>query len=134
MHDGRTRKVELAELPPQSEFLEANVASLTVLAGPNAGEEFELRSVRQIAGRSEDVDIRIEFDSISAEHAAFELGEKGFGVRDLASTNGVWVNGQEVLSQWLEHGDHVQLGNCELQYVIEPRTRTPKAWGLDEDG
>ena len=134
MHDGRTRKVDSVEPPPQSDFLEANVASLTILAGPSAGMEFELCSMRQIAGRADTTEIRLDFDSISAEHAAFELGEKGFGVRDLASTNGVRVNGQEVLSHWLEHGDRVELGSCALQYVVEPRTRTPKTWDLDDDG
>ena len=80
MHDGRTRKVDSVEPPPQSDFLEANVASLTILAGPSAGMEFELCSMRQIAGRADTTEIRLDFDSISAEHAAFELGEKGFGV------------------------------------------------------
>ena len=133
MHDGRTRKVDLEMPAKQNAFLEANLASLTILAGPAAGQEFALESARQIVGRGADADIRLDLDSVSAEHAAFELGEKGFGVRDLASTNGVRVNGQEVLSHWLEHGDRVQLGECELQYVVEPRTRAPRTWDLEAD-
>ena len=66
-----------------------------------------------------------------AEHAAFEVCETGFGVRDLASTNGVRVNGKEVLSAVLEHGDRVRLGDCELQYVVETRERPVKAWSVD---
>lgn len=132
MHDGLTRKVESALPTPQHAFLEQNVATLTILAGPAAGAEFPLDAQRQVAGRSDAAQIRLEFASISAEHAAFELGEKGFGVRDLASTNGVRVNGQEVLSQWLEHGDRIQLGDLELQYVVEPRDRSPRTWELDE--
>jgi pSer/pThr/pTyr-binding forkhead associated (FHA) protein len=134
MHDGRTRKVEAETTLGTIEFLETHVASLTVLSGPAAGLEFPLDSPRVIAGRSDRARIRLAFDSISSEHAAFELGEKGFGVRDLASTNGVLVNGKEVLSQPLEHGDRVLLGDCELQYVVEARDRTPMAWGLDETG
>lgn len=133
MHDGMTRKVD-SEMPcPQHDFLTTNAVSLTLLNGPAAGAEFALDAARQVAGRGASAGIRLEFDSISSEHAAFELGEKGFGVRDLASTNGVRVNGQEVLSHWLEHGDRVRLGECELQYVVEPRTPTTKTWELDAD-
>ncbi len=134
MHDGMTRKVEPETTLGSPEFLETHVASLTVLSGPAAGLEFALDSPRVIAGRSDRARIRLAFDGVSSEHAAFELGEKGFGVRDLASTNGVLVNGKEVLSQPLEHGDRVLLGDCELQYVVEARDRTPTAWGLDETG
>lgn len=134
MHDGLTRKVEPEEILTTSEFLERHVASLTVLSGPAAGLEFPLDSPRVIAGRSDRARIRLAFDSISSEHAAFELGEKGFGVRDLASTNGVQVNGREVLSEPLEHGDRILLGDCELQYVVEAREPTPKAFRLEDAG
>ena len=134
MHDGQTRKVDAETAFGGTDFLESHVASLTVLKGPAAGLEFKLDSPRVIAGRSERARIRLEFDSISSEHAAFELGEKGFGVRDLASTKGVQVNGAEVASQALEHGDRVRLGNCELQYIVEARDRTPMAWGVEENG
>jgi len=105
-----------------------------MLNGPAAGMEYELDASRMIAGRSESAGIRLDFESISAEHAAFEVGVDGFGVRDLASTNGVQVNGKEVLSHPLEHGDRVQLGDCELQYVAMPRERPTRPILLDEDG
>ena len=87
-----------------------------------------------IAGRAEGAAIRLDFESISAEHAAFEIGTEGFGVRDLASTNGVLVNGKEILSHPLEHGDRVKLGDCELQYVALPRDRDTKAILIDDLG
>ena len=132
MHDGHTRKVEAEESMERMSFLESHVASLTILSGPAAGVEFELDAPRVIAGRSSRARIRLDSDSISAEHAAFELGAKGFGVRDLASTNGVVVNGQDVLSHGLEHGDRIRLGDCELQYVVEPRDRSATAWDVEE--
>ena len=132
MHDGRTRKVTLEGDAAAPTFFEENAASLTIVSGPAAGAEFTLDLMRQIAGRSASCAIRLEHESISSEHVAFELGEKGFGVRDLASTNGVKVNGEKVMSQALEHGDRVQLGDCELQYVVEARSREPLTWELDE--
>ncbi len=134
MHDGRTRRVESDAATGSPPFLEDHDVSLTVLTGPAAGMEFALDSPRVIAGRSDRARIRLDFDSISAEHAAFELDENGFGVRDLASTNGVQVNGKEVLSHGLTHGDRVRLGECELQYVLVERDRGPKAIQIDETG
>ena len=133
MHDGRTRKVEIEEPPRTAGFLETHRASLTILSGPAAGVEFPLEGMRSIAGRSAKAEILLEDGSVSKEHAAFELDGQGFGVRDLASTNGVQVNGRNVLAKRLEHGDRVRLGDCELQYVVEERTRPARAWSLDED-
>jgi pSer/pThr/pTyr-binding forkhead associated (FHA) protein len=104
-----------------------------MVSGVAAGTEYALEGARTIAGRSEKAAIQIDDGSVSSEHAAFELDPKGFGVRDLASTNGVRVNGKPVLSSALEHGDRIRLGDCELQYVVEDRTRQPTAWSVEED-
>lgn len=133
MHDGRTRQVKSMEPERTEAFLEKHRASLTVLRGPAAGTEFELTGKRTIVGRSSGVQIRIDDASVSSEHAAFELDNQGFGIRDLASTNHVLVNGAEVLSSTLKHGDRIQLGECELQFVIENRTPKAKTWNVEED-
>ncbi len=133
MHDGRTRKVELVEPGRAHDFLLRNRAVLTVTSGPAAGMEFSLEGMRSIAGRSEKAEIMIDDASVSAEHAAFELGHEGFGVRDIASTNGVRVNGKEITSQVLEHGDRIELGEVEMQYVTEERPHGPRVWSVEED-
>lgn len=131
MHDGRTRKLEPRGPERVSEFLERHRASLTVISGPAAGTEFKLEGSRTIVGRSDRAGIRIDDPSVSSEHAAFELDARGFGIRDLASTNHVLVNGREVLSADLDHGDRIRLGACELQYVIEDRAPCVKAWSVE---
>ena len=103
-----------------------------MVTGPAAGTEYPLEGTRTIAGRSVKAGIRLEDGSVSSEHAAFELDAEGFGVRDLASTNGVCVNDEPVLSTALEHGDRIRLGDCELQYVVEDRSREPTVWSLKE--
>jgi len=133
VHDGRTRKVEIESANRRGEFLERHRATLTLVSGSEAGAEWPLEGVRTLAGRSSKALIQIEDASVSAEHAAFEVCESGFGVRDLASTNGVRVNGKEVLSALLEHGDRVRLGDCELQYVVEARERPVKVWSVDSE-
>ena len=133
MHDGRTRKVDVPPLAKPAPFLESHRATLTVLRGPIAGTEIELDRPRMIIGRGEAADLHIDAVSVSAEHASFELDQHGFGIRDLASTNGVKVNGADVISADLKHGDRILLGECELQYVVEERTRSPRAWVVDEN-
>jgi S-DNA-T family DNA segregation ATPase FtsK/SpoIIIE len=133
MHDGRTRKVEAPTEARRDAFLERYRASLTLVTGPEAGSEWVLEGRRQIAGRSEKATIQLDDRSVSSEHAAFELASDGFAVRDLASTNGVRVNGRDVLSQRLEHGDRVTLGDCELHYVVEARAARAPVWSVDDD-
>jgi pSer/pThr/pTyr-binding forkhead associated (FHA) protein len=77
-------------------------------------------------GRGDGADVVIEHDSVSHEHAAFELFDGGFRVRDLGSTNGVRVNGAKVSVADLKHGDRVELGSLALRYVVEKREAAPK--------
>ena len=133
MHDGRTRKVDAVEGTQPDAFLATHRATLTLVSGPEAGTEWPLEGRRQIAGRSEKASIQLDDRSVSSEHAAFELSEGGFAVRDLASTNGVRVNGKEVLSRRLAHGDRIVLGDCELRYLVEERPERAPVWSVDED-
>jgi pSer/pThr/pTyr-binding forkhead associated (FHA) protein len=133
MHDGRTRQVKSLEPERAEAYLENHRASITVIRGPAAGTEFELNGKRTIVGRSSEVQIQIDDASVSSEHAAFELDHQGFGIRDLASTNHVLVNGAEILSSALKHGDRIQLGDCELQFVVESRAPHAKTWNLEDD-
>ncbi len=133
MHDGRTRTVDISATDSTSTFLETHRATLIILAGPAAGTEFDLDRARLLIGRSKTADLQIDLPSISSEHAALELDANGFGIRDLASTNGVDVNGARTLSIDLKHGDRIRLGDCELQFVVEERPRSLRAWSVDED-
>ncbi len=121
MKDGRTRRVERHEDPtPADPFLATHRASLVIEKGPTAGEEFVLESGQVVVGRGPGVDFTFADDSMSREHVAFELQGEGFRARDLASTNGMRVNGGEVLVANLEHGDSIEIGNAVLRYLIEP--------------
>ncbi|MBW1882252.1 MAG: FHA domain-containing protein [Deltaproteobacteria bacterium] len=133
MHDGRTRKVEIPTTDSTPTFLKTHRATLIIIAGPAAGTEFDLNSSRLLIGRSKSADLQIDLPSISSEHAALELDANGFGIRDLASTNGIAVNGAPTLSGDLKHGDRIHLGECELQFVVEERPGSPRAWSVDED-
>lgn len=131
MQDGHTRKVERPTPEQLAPFLASHRATLTILRGPAAGTEIELDRPRLIIGRGDAADVHIDAVSVSSEHAALDADASGFGIRDLASTNGVRVNGAEVVSADLKHGDRILLGECELQYVVEERSQSHRIWSLE---
>ena len=63
-------------------------------------------------------DVILADDSISRAHAMLFFEENGFGLIDLASTNGSRVNQAQVTSVILEDGDSITLGTTELALSI----------------
>jgi pSer/pThr/pTyr-binding forkhead associated (FHA) protein len=50
------------------------------------------------------------------------LTAEGTVVEDLASTNGVYINGTRVRRQPLREGDLLTIGNTEFRFVFKPGT------------
>ncbi len=70
-------------------------------------------------GRSRDCDIVLDDVGISRHHAEIRPGHAGWTVRDLGSTNGVLVNGEEAREeQQLHSGDRVGLGSTEIVFEV----------------
>ncbi len=59
-------------------------------------------------------DIIFADDSISRAHAMVFYDQSGFGIIDLASTNGTFVNAERGASALVSDGDSITLGNREL--------------------
>jgi len=133
MQDGRTRKVrrEPPVEPDPNAFLARFRAVIVTLSGTTAGNEYEILNDRTSVGRGPDVDIAFADDSMSREHASFEIRAGVLYLRDLASTNGVHVNGGKVLDSELKHGDRIELGDHQFQLVLEERKRDPKTFSVD---
>lgn len=93
--------------------------NLTLRRSPDGGTNAVCTKSVTTMGRK-DVDIRVNDLDCSRKHAAIEIvaGEKAF-VRDLASTNGTYVNGKRVAYQELKNGDLVQIGQTIYEILIE---------------
>lgn len=127
MKDGRTVRIQQpVDHSDVDAFFAKHCASLIIEKGPAAGEEFVMKSEQTIVGRGSEADFSIADDAMSREHVAFELQGDGFRVRDLASTNGMRVNGAEVLVADLKHGDAVEIGAAVLRFVLEPIANSGK--------
>lgn len=82
---------------------------------PN-GEQIALRGESMIIGRGAEADVRISDASVSRRHAKITVVGRAVVLEDLASTNGVTVNGRKVARETLNDGDEIQLGAATVRY------------------
>lgn len=86
---------------------------LTIESGSLAGRSFELKEGFLTVGRSENC--AVKFDPLaetvaSKQHAFLEAKSDGFFLTDNQSTNGTFVNQQQVQVAKLNSGDNIQFG------------------------
>jgi len=70
-----------------------------------------------VVGREPTSDLMISERAVSRQHARFEKTEDGFSVTDLSSTNGTWVNGENVLVASLRSGDRIRIGGRIFKFI-----------------
>ena len=87
---------------------------LIVVLGPAAGEVYLLEAEESVLGRDAVNGIVIADPSLSRRHCAVIRDRDGFLIRDLASFNGTFVNGERVAESRLAHADRVRIGATEL--------------------
>jgi type III secretion system (T3SS) inner membrane Yop/YscD-like protein len=93
--------------------------SLRVLEGTEAGKVFPVTRSRITVGREEG-DILLGDPLVSRKHAAFEVfGCHHIVVKDLASTNGTYLNGRLIAYSKLNNGDQIKVGSTLMEAVIE---------------
>src|SRR5215210_7749414 len=124
---------ERAEEPVQADFGHTMVYSVDrearrlesppVAAGRallvGGGKRTVLSGSRVVIGRSRDCDVMLDDPNVSRRHAELR-NEHGAGlVADLASTNGVKVNGRRVAEAHLNPGDEITIGLQKMRYEVE---------------
>jgi pSer/pThr/pTyr-binding forkhead associated (FHA) protein len=88
---------------------------LEIVEGPGAGRQIELRGP-VVLGRDESADVVLEDGQISRRHARVTPSGSGIVVEDLESTNGTFVNHDEVHSPvQLAPGDELLVGVTVMQ-------------------
>ena len=75
------------------------------------------QDARLLVGRGPDCDLRLEDPDLSRDHAEIRMAPEGATLEDLASKNGVTVNGEGWTGPGpLHHGDVICLGGSEAWY------------------
>jgi pSer/pThr/pTyr-binding forkhead associated (FHA) protein len=88
---------------------------LEIVEGPEAGRQIELRGP-VVLGRDHSADVVLEDGQISRRHARVTPSSTGIVVEDLESTNGTFVNQDEVHSPvQLAPGDELLVGVTVMQ-------------------
>lgn len=92
------------------------VDNIVVTSGRLAGTRIPLGDNDILIGRNADCHLVLDDDFSSGHHARIFPAQNGWGVEDLGSTNGTFVNGERVDSEHLRDGDQVTIGRTSMTY------------------
>ena len=98
--------------------------ALVVEQSPHAHEGWAFvvpHGTRMVAGRAADVDIHLPDTFVSSHHVRVEARSDGLVVEDLGSTNGTFVNGEEIAGPVVTGpGDRVAVGDSVFRVEARP--------------
>jgi signal transduction histidine kinase/pSer/pThr/pTyr-binding forkhead associated (FHA) protein len=86
---------------------------------PGLEEKFPICPPQVTVGRHPSNTIALALDSISRFHARIDIRGSHYILQDLNSSNGTFVNGEQISSATLHDGDLVVFGNVDFQFVNE---------------
>ena len=91
---------------------------LVVKRGPNAGSKFLLDRDVTTAGRHPSSEIFLDDITVSRRHAEIRRSNGTFGLHDVGSLNGTYVNRERIEEVPLHSGDEVQIGKFRLVFLM----------------
>ena len=91
------------------------MAKLVVLSEGQKGRSLELKLERTTIGRLDDNAFQIPDQSVSSHHCEIMMRGAEIVVKDLNSTNGTYIDGQQVTEKALKPGQVLRLGTIELR-------------------
>ena len=114
----------MAPLDQMTEVLHSDVARfprarLSVVKGPDKGAEVVLEGQTVVVGTDESCQLRLGDTSVSRRHFELSGGPGGYRIRDLRSTNGVFIEGLQVLDGKLSEKARITIGRTELRFEPE---------------
>lgn len=108
------------------------MATLFVLQGRDKGKRFDLRGDQLTLGRDHTNSIQVTDSELSRRHAEIRKDDEGYRLVDLGSSNGSFVNAEQVSERRLVNGDRIQLGRTLLLFTdADERVEQPLAQAVD---
>lgn len=95
------------------------IPALLVMSGPLAGQRFMLQNGFLI-GKQPGCHLILPDGAASSQHAQISMDPNGIcKVYDRGSTNGTFVNGNQITEFPLQHGSSLRIGSTELRFLAE---------------
>jgi predicted component of type VI protein secretion system len=91
------------------------MVKLQVLSGSLAGQSHELKVDETTVGRLEDNSFQLADPSVSSHHCKILFKGDEVVVKDLNSTNGIFIDGNRITEGVLKPGQVLRLGQVELR-------------------
>ena len=104
--------------PPPAQYRQQAPATLVV---DQSNRRFDLRHGSNVIGRGTDSDLQLLDQGISRRHLDVQFDGADATAYDLGSTNGTTVNGHEISSQMLRHGDVIRVGHTRIVFQQDSR-------------
>jgi pSer/pThr/pTyr-binding forkhead associated (FHA) protein len=101
------------------------MAKLVILTQGLTGRAHELNVDRTTIGRVEDNLFQIAEPSVSSHHCEVLLRGSDVVIKDLNSTNGTFINGEQITESVLKPGQTLRLGQVELKLEAEKAASAP---------
>ena len=102
----------------QKDEIQHLIGWLVVMEGKEHLKDFRICKTKTIIGRSQNCDILLDDEYVSARHATLRLIDGDFVITDLDSSNGIFINDKEVTQSSLHDGDVVKMGKTGLKMKI----------------
>jgi two-component system cell cycle response regulator len=121
MEDERTtnpNKTVVTVIAQQPKRAEQREACLVIIYGEDLGRRIPLGAEPCVIGRSSKCDVQIDQESVSRNHARITKGPHGYGIADLGSTNGTYVNDELVDDVMLRDGDQLKIGRTIFKFIV----------------
>lgn len=82
-------------------------------------KDFSITNPVTVLGRGEKCDLRVPIVSVSRRHCELTVGDDEVTVKDLASSNGTYVNNQRITETQLNPGDRLVVGPIVFTVQID---------------
>ncbi|HEY5882280.1 MAG TPA: FtsK/SpoIIIE domain-containing protein [Nakamurella sp.] len=107
-------------------------ASLSVLSGPDAGQEFPLAEGTSVIGRDTGCDVRLTDPLVSKRHARITIGDVA-EIVDTGSANGLIIGGTQVPRAVVRPQDRIILGETAIGITVHRTVAAALAQTTDVD-
>ena len=107
------------DAPPPNQPAPQRRQAHAMLVVDATNQRYDLRHGSNVIGRGSESDLQLLDQGVSRRHVDVQFDGARATVYDLGSTNGTTVNGHEIGSHVLRHGDVVRVGHTRLVFHQE---------------